>query len=139
MAVDLSGVLAGKTVVRVATGANHSLALCSDGTLAAWGYNYYGQIGHRGFDLSATCRTLVSRSGVLAGKTVVAIAAGYYLQPGVVFGWHPRRMGAQQQRSIGRRHLTNSVPVAVSRTGVLAGKTVISHCRWRLPLYGAMY
>ena len=42
-----SGVSAlfGKTVVAVAAGDSHSLALCSDGTVAAWGYNTYGQLG----------------------------------------------------------------------------------------------
>ena len=38
-----SGVLAGRTVVAVAAGASHSLALCADGTVAAWGNNLYGQ------------------------------------------------------------------------------------------------
>ena len=42
-----SGVSAlyGKTVVAIAAGQSHSLALCSDGTVAAWGYNTYGQVG----------------------------------------------------------------------------------------------
>ena len=42
-----SGVSAlyGKTVVAIAAGSSHSLALCSDGTVAAWGYNAYGQLG----------------------------------------------------------------------------------------------
>ena len=34
-----------KTVVAVAAGVSHSLALCSDGTLAAWGDNSYGELG----------------------------------------------------------------------------------------------
>ena len=38
-----SGVaLFGKTVVAVAAGHSHSLALCSDGTVAAWGNNSDG-------------------------------------------------------------------------------------------------
>jgi len=32
-------------IVAIAAGANHSLALKSDGTLLAWGYNGYGQLG----------------------------------------------------------------------------------------------
>ena len=35
--VTTTGVLAGKTVVAIAAGGYHSLALCSDGTVAAWG------------------------------------------------------------------------------------------------------
>jgi hypothetical protein len=45
MPVTATGVLAGKTVVAIAAGGSHSLALCSDGTVAAWGWNYFGQIG----------------------------------------------------------------------------------------------
>ena len=35
----------GKTVVAIAAGDHHSLALCSDGTVAAWGANCLGQLG----------------------------------------------------------------------------------------------
>ena len=38
-------VLAGKTATAVANGGYHSLALCSDGTLAAWGSNTFGVLG----------------------------------------------------------------------------------------------
>ena len=44
--VSTAGVLAGKTVIAISSGADHSLALCSDGTLAAWGSNTYGQLGN---------------------------------------------------------------------------------------------
>ena len=37
--------LFGKTAVAIAAGAEYSLALCADGTVAAWGYNYGGQLG----------------------------------------------------------------------------------------------
>jgi hypothetical protein len=37
--------LFGKTVVAVATGDENSVTLCSDGTVAAWGWNAYGQVG----------------------------------------------------------------------------------------------
>jgi len=55
--VTTTGVLAGKTVVAIAAGgsapnAGHSLAVCSDGTVAAWGWNSYGQLG----DNSTTTR-----------------------------------------------------------------------------------
>ena len=43
MPVLQSGVLAGRTVIAVAAGASHSLALCADGTVGAWGNNLYGQ------------------------------------------------------------------------------------------------
>ena len=46
VAVDASGVLAGKTITLISAGFSHSLALCSDGTLAAWGYNDDGELGN---------------------------------------------------------------------------------------------
>jgi hypothetical protein len=68
----------GKTVTAVAAGIYHSLALCSDGTVAAWGYNGQGQLG----DTTNTQRNApvavnrASGTSVLFGKTVTAIAAG---------------------------------------------------------------
>ena len=75
--VNRTGVLAGKTVIKMACGEYHSLALCSDGTLAAWGTNQSAQLGD-GTTISRTSPVAVDRSGVLAGKTVVAIAAAQY-------------------------------------------------------------
>jgi hypothetical protein len=37
--------LDGKTVVGIAAGAFHSQALCSDGAIAAWGLNSFGEVG----------------------------------------------------------------------------------------------
>src|ERR1035437_362381 len=77
--VTATGVLAGKTVVALAAGYAHSLALCSDGTLLTWGDNSYGQLG----DNSTTSRNVPGAvntdAGVsaLAGKVVVGITAGY--------------------------------------------------------------
>ncbi|MBL9131548.1 MAG: hypothetical protein JNG86_10135, partial [Verrucomicrobiaceae bacterium] len=39
--------LNGKTVREVAAGASHSLALCTDGTVAGWGYAGKKQLGSR--------------------------------------------------------------------------------------------
>lgn len=62
--VTTTGVLAGKTVVAIAAGgsapnAGHSLAVCSDGTVAAWGWNSYGQLGDNS---TTTRRTLMAVS-----------------------------------------------------------------------------
>jgi alpha-tubulin suppressor-like RCC1 family protein len=77
--VTATGVLAGKTVVALAAGYYHSLALCSDGTLAAWGRNDSGQLG----DNTTTERHVpvpvnLNAGSALYGKRVVAIAAGLY-------------------------------------------------------------
>ncbi|GEO07110.1 hypothetical protein AAE02nite_47740 [Adhaeribacter aerolatus] len=46
--VDISnqGALTGKTIVQVANGFAHSLALATDGTVYAWGYGRQGQLGN---------------------------------------------------------------------------------------------
>jgi alpha-tubulin suppressor-like RCC1 family protein len=76
VAVDMTGVLAGKTVVAVSAGQYHSVALCSDGTLAAWGINYFGQLGSDSTNSSPTPVSVKTDTGALAGKTVVSVSAG---------------------------------------------------------------
>ncbi len=125
--VDMTGVLAGKTVVTVSSGDRHSLALCADGTLAGWGYNPDGRVGSGTTSSSITAPMLVPRTGLLAGKTVVAISAGgshclALCSDGTLVAW-----GSNWRGSLGNNSTTDSrVPVAVDLTGVLAGKTIIS-------------
>lgn len=57
-------------VVMVAAGSSHSLALCSDGTVWAWGYNGNGQLG----DSTTTSRSVPVQ--VLGLSGVAMIAAG---------------------------------------------------------------
>lgn len=124
--VTQSGVLAGKTVVSVSAGVHHSLALCSDGTVAAWGQNYYGELGNGNTNMSRV-PVLVMQSGVLASKTVVSVAAGgaYSLalcSDGTLAAW-----GGASYGQLGNYSTTNrSVPVLVTQSGVLAGKTLVS-------------
>ncbi|MCB1208644.1 MAG: choice-of-anchor D domain-containing protein, partial [Verrucomicrobiales bacterium] len=126
VAVDTSGVLSGKKVVRVAAGLYHSLAVCSDGTLTAWGYNSDGQLGI-GSTTQSTVPVAVDTSGVLAGKTVVSAAAGNYhsvalCSDGTLAAW-----GANNYGHLGNGTTTQStVPAAVDTSGVLAGKTVVA-------------
>ena len=126
VAVNTSGVLAGKTVVAVAAGADHSLVLCSDGTLAAWGRGFEGQLGNNGTAQSKVPVAVVM-SGVLSGKTVIAISAGGYhnlalCSDGTLVSWGDNTAG-----SLGNNSTTQSnVPVAVNTSGVLAGKAVVA-------------
>lgn len=72
--VEQNGVLAGKLVFAMAAGGSHCLALCSDGTLAAWGNNSNGQLGI-GSTIDSPVPITVDRSGVLIGKTIIALTA----------------------------------------------------------------
>ena len=57
-------------VSRIAAGLDHNLALKSDGTVWAWGWNDYGQLG----DGTMQLRALPVQVGTLTG--IIAIAAG---------------------------------------------------------------
>jgi uncharacterized delta-60 repeat protein len=122
--VSTLGVLSSKRVIAIAAGATHSLALCSDGTVAAWGLNTSGQLGNGGGGSTGT-PVAVNTSGVLSGKKVVAIAAGQYhsmalLSTGVAVTW-----GANGSGQLGNAsNTTSGVPVLVDATGVLLNKTV---------------
>lgn len=126
VAVSATSTLAGKTVVRVATGKMHSLMLCADGTLAACGDNGFGQLGNGGTPYKTEAWP-VTTSGALAGKTVVAVAAGDYhslalCSDGTMAAWGSAAVG-----QLGNGSFTDSnVPVAVTKTGALAGKTVVA-------------
>ena len=124
--VDSAGVLAGKTIISVGGGWGHSLALCSDGTLAAWGYNYFHELGSDS-TIDSSLPVPVDRSGVLAGKTVIAIAVKRdqnlaLCSDGTLVAWGSNLAGQLGNDST----VQSSGPVAVDQSGVLAGKKVIA-------------
>jgi alpha-tubulin suppressor-like RCC1 family protein len=124
VAVDMTGVLAAKVPLNVSAGASHSLALCADGTVVAWGYNYDGQLGN-GSTNNSPMPVAVSQTGALAGKTVIAVKAGSdhslaLCSDGTLVAW-----GGNSSGQLGNGRTSSSTqPVAVDQTGVLAGKTV---------------
>ena len=122
VAVDMTGALSGKTVVALAAGYQHSLALTSDGGLYAWGSNLGGELGI-GSTTSSLVPVAVDTSGVLSGKTIVQIHAGWNTSAvldstGQVYTWG-------SGSALGNGSAAGStVAVAVDTTGVLAGKVV---------------
>ena len=76
----------------VSAGGYHNLALKSDGSLWAWGANYYGQLG-LGNDGSGTERSSPEQVGT--DTNWVAISAGYDFSlalksDGTLWAWGPR-------------------------------------------------
>lgn len=126
VSVNLTGVLAGRTVVAIAAGGSHSLVLCADGTLAAWGNNDNGQLGNHG-TTGSSVPVLVDRTGVLADKTVVAIAAGRshslaLCADGTVAAW-----GCNANGQVGNGGNADQLaPALVDTTGVLLGQRVVA-------------
>lgn len=70
--VTHNGILSGKAVVSIAAGGVFSLAQCSDGTLAAWGSNYTGQLGN-GSLTNSKLPIAVTSTDALAGRKPAAI------------------------------------------------------------------
>lgn len=126
VAVFAEGALAGKTVTAIAAGADHGLALTSDGEVIAWGNNLHDQLGTEDWHDSPVPAAVDAR-GALAGETVVAIAAGDYhslalTADGEVIGW-----GQNSSGKLGNGSTTDPrVPVKVDATGALAGKRVVA-------------
>ena len=123
--VDTSGVLKDKKIIDIATGSAHSLALDSDGHVYAWGSNEYGQLGNNS-SVDSYVPVMVDTNGVLKGKKIVAIAAGFSHSlaldsDGKIYAW-----GLNDHGQLGNNSTVDSpVPVMVDTNGVLAGKNIV--------------
>ena len=73
--VDTSGVLSGKILTQLTAGQEHTCALDSTGAAYCWGSDAYGQLGDG--SAGGPGPVAVDTSGVLAGKTLTQISAGY--------------------------------------------------------------
>jgi hypothetical protein len=73
--VTTTGALAGKTVVSISSGVSHTVATCSDGTVAAWGANASGQLGNNSTTQSLV-PVAVSATPLAAGEVYAAVVSG---------------------------------------------------------------
>ena len=64
--------LAGRRVVAVSAGGEHSIALTADGSIWSWGWGTYGMLGHG----DQQRQLLPKKVEALAGQHVVAVSAG---------------------------------------------------------------
>ena len=123
VAVDTSGVLAGKALTQIVAGGASMCALDSTGAAYCWGNNAVGELGD-GSNANSSVPVAVDVSGVLAGKTLTRIAAGGATcaldSAGAAYCWGDNDFG-----ELGDGSTANSdVPVAVDASGALAGKTL---------------
>ena len=124
VAVNTSGVLAGKTIKQISAGENHTCAIASDNRAYCWGSNKNGQLGN-GSTADSRVPVAVNTSGVLVGKTIKQILAGgdhgcVVASDDKMYCW-----GLNNNGELGNNSSVNSsVPVAVNTDGVLAGKTI---------------
>jgi alpha-tubulin suppressor-like RCC1 family protein len=129
VALDRTGVLAGKTIVSIAAAVNDNwnLALTSDGQVFSWGSGASGRLGNNTTPTSQTVPVAVQTTGALAGVFIRAISAGAghalaLSSNGRVFSW-----GAGLAGRLGNGSSIDSpVPVAVTTTGVLSGRSIVA-------------
>ena len=124
VAVDMTGVLAGKTITGIACGSSHSLCCTSDGLVFSWGDGIVGEMGD-GATTNRTTPVQTLMNGAMAGKVITRVAAGDFhslaiSSDGLVYAWGNNDVGQLGDGSIVRR----TSPVAVTMSGALAGKTV---------------
>ena len=101
----------GKTAVAIAAGTEHTAVILNDGSVKAWGFNTYGQLGlghteHMGNDAGEMGDDL-SAVDLGTGRTAVAIAAGnsitgVILDDGTVKVW-----GFNSSGALGQEHSNN--------------------------------
>lgn len=111
--------------VAIATGANHSLALLSDGTVVAWGRNGVGNLGNgTWWDRSTPTQVCAVGSPDCATKLtgVVAIAAGgdhslALLSDGTVVGWGSNYSGELGDGTGGTVIQARNIPVRTCAVG----------------------
>ena len=117
VAVDTSGALSGKTVTRIAVGAQYACAIAS-GAAYCWGYNSEGQLGD-GTQTNSSVPVAVATSGVLSGVTLTRVTAGSAYacalsSSGAAYCWGTNEHGELGSGSTA----TETLPVAVASGGV---------------------
>jgi uncharacterized repeat protein (TIGR01451 family) len=126
--VQVSGLGSGSGVIAIAAGGSHSMALKSDGSVAAWGDNSFGQLG---IGNQSITRGLSPEgvSGLGSGAGVIAIAAGFFhsmalKSDGSLLAWGSNHNGELGNGDNGFPKTDQFTPVAV--TGFGAGSGVIA-------------
>ncbi len=114
----------GRTVVSIATGFSHNLALCSDGTLAAWGEDsgWGGRGDGTSWEPGLTPVPVKVVGTSLEGRKVVAIAAGFghsvaMCSDGTLSGWGRNGFGEVGDNT----NINRLEPVAVSMSSLPSG------------------
>ena len=124
VAVYMNGALLGQSLKKITAGRDFTCAITTNFRAYCWGYGYYGQQGdnvtHGPDNLQPVA---VYSGGVLSGKNVVDISAGYYHACAVTSDGIGACWGDNSHGEIGNGSTTNVIaPTAVSTSGVLSGE-----------------
>jgi alpha-tubulin suppressor-like RCC1 family protein len=124
VAVDTSGVLAGKTLTQINASWYHACAVDTAGAVFCWGRNSYGQLGNAS-SADSNVPVAVDASGALAGKDLTQVTTGAYDSCGLDAAGSAYCWGYDAYGELGDGSTTSSsVPVAVDTGGLLAGKVL---------------
>jgi len=122
--VAVGGDLTGKTVKKIEAGDGYACALDTAGSVYCWGQGGNGQLANGGTS-NISSPTLISGSGVLAGKTITDLSVGDYnacvIADGVPYCW-----GANWDGQLDGTYNDVLSPVATDMSGAIAGKTAVS-------------
>lgn len=124
VAVNTAGVLSGKSILSISTGSSHTCVVASDYRVYCWGANSVGQLGNNS-TTSSSVPVAVNVAGALSGKSISNVTTGVghtcaLATTGQAYCW-----GSGQYGRLGNAASSNSsVPVAVSVSGALSGKTL---------------
>jgi alpha-tubulin suppressor-like RCC1 family protein len=129
-----SGSMANKTVSVVACGGSSSMAICTDGTLHAWGGNYFGNFGTTAniYTWNIMIPTNVSSQGSLSGKTPQTVQCTTNDSVFVVctdgtlhsYGYATAVGGGNYSTDLGRTATGQANPTPTLVQNSLAGKVV---------------
>ena len=107
------------SVIAIGAGASHSLAIQSDGSVWAWGYNYFGQVGDgtQGVDRAVPVRISGPNYVWKAAPPAITPPSGTYnqAQTAVVTSIDP---AATLHYTVGGLEPTESDPIVVSGSGL---------------------
>lgn len=124
VAVDWSGVLAGKTAKKISMTYSNVCIIASDDQVYCWGSGYSGVNGN-GSESNSNVPVAVDWSGVLSGKTAKKLYSNPSLVCIIANDDLPYCWGGNYTGLLGDGSGSySSVPVAVDMTGAMSGKTV---------------
>lgn len=121
-----SGVCAGQeSEPLLAVGNDHACALIDD-VLKCWGRNNMGQLGNGSTAANSTTPVVVNATGVLAGKKITKLGAGFnytcVLADGIPYCWGTYENGVLGDNGVATA--AQRTPTAVYTAGELNGKQV---------------
>ena len=129
VAVNQRGVLANKTIIALTASWATVLALASDNTMYAWGYNGYGQLGDGTTIERHNPVRVIDTHGVFVGKTIMQIACGVHTCAAVTVDGLVRTWG---WNAYGTLCVNSDIlpdqpnPVAIYNGGVILNVPIVS-------------